>query len=166
MAVPTPDKARRPDVGLSHVALLVRDVDTSIAFYARYAGLEVVHRRSSHGRQVAWLSDLARPFALVLLGTDHVEGRLEGFAHLGVGCASRGEVDRLSAQARADGLLIWGPEDSGQPVGYSALLRDPDGHNLEISFGQQVGSAVEDARSAGEDPAAPKLRCSPPSPGA
>jgi hypothetical protein len=30
-------------------------------------------------------------------------------------------------------------------VGYWALLRDPDGHTLEISFGQELRLAVEHA---------------------
>jgi hypothetical protein len=28
------------------------------------------------------------------------------------------------------------------PVGYWALLRDPDGHALELSYGQEVGLTV------------------------
>jgi hypothetical protein len=32
-------------------------------------------------------------------------------------------------------------------VGYWALLRDPDGHNLELSYGQQVALAVGTART-------------------
>jgi hypothetical protein len=38
-----------------------------------------------------------------------------------------------------------GPTDSGYPVGYWALLSDPDGHTLELSYGQEVGLTVERA---------------------
>lgn len=145
-AVPAPAPADRPDVGLSHIALVAKDIETSLAFYARYAGLRSVHRRGESGREVAWLSDLSRPFVLVLLQSDDARGRLEGVSHLGVGCASRGEVDRLCALAEKSGHLVSGPADAGPPVGYSALLRDPDGHNLEISHGQNVGLAVDQAR--------------------
>jgi catechol 2,3-dioxygenase-like lactoylglutathione lyase family enzyme len=135
------------DRGLTHVALLVRDPEASIAFYARYARMQVVHRRrdESSGRQVLWLSDLTRPFVIVLIQAERVEGRLDGFAHLGVGCESRAEVDRLCALAREEGRLGMGPLDSGYPVGYWAFLRDPDGNNLEISYGQEVGLAVDAA---------------------
>jgi catechol 2,3-dioxygenase-like lactoylglutathione lyase family enzyme len=134
------------DRGLTHVALLVRDPEASIAFYARYARMQVVHRRDeSSGRQVLWLSDLTRPFVIVLIQAERVEGRLDGFAHLGVGCESRAEVDRLCALAREEGRLGMGPLDSGYPVGYWAFLRDPDGNNLEISYGQEVGLAVDAA---------------------
>lgn len=136
--------ATRTDVGATHIALTAADLDASIAFYARYAGMKVVHQRKDTTR-VAWISDLTRPFVLVLIEVPRVESRLAGFNHIGVGCASRDEVDRLCAQARADGCLALGPTDSGYPVGYWAFLRDPDGHQLEISFGQEVGMTVQAA---------------------
>ena len=62
------------DVGLSHVALPVSDLDRSIEFYRRYADMEVVHRRTdTHGHGVAWISDLTRPFVIVLLESPEVE---------------------------------------------------------------------------------------------
>ena len=132
-----------PDVGLTHVALPVRDLDRSIEFYARYAGMEVVHRRtgSDGGGEVGWLSDRTRPFAIVLVERE-VDMVLAPFAHLGVACASRDEVDRLAGLAREEGRLAGGPHDSGPPVGYYAFIRDPDGHMLELSFGQEVGVAT------------------------
>lgn len=134
------------DVGLTHVALPARDVEASIAFYARYAAMRVVHRRADPetGHRVVWLGDGTRPFVIVLLEVSAVDARLGGFAHLGVGCASRGDVDALVALARAEGRRCLGPTDSGPPVGYWAIIGDPDGHNLELSFGQEVG------RTAGE----------------
>ena len=68
------------DLGLTHVALPVTDVDASAAFYARYADLQVVHRRvdgtGTGGVGVVWLSDLTRPFVIVLIQTavTHVLG--------------------------------------------------------------------------------------------
>jgi len=146
--VPADDS--RTDVGFSHVALSVRNVDESSAFYARFASMREVHRRSSNGKQVVWLSDLQRPFVLVLIEVDAVAGRLEGIAHLGVSCESREEVDRLCELARSEDRLAVSPNDGGPPVGYWALLRDPDGHNLELSFGQEVGTAVSEARGQDE----------------
>jgi catechol 2,3-dioxygenase-like lactoylglutathione lyase family enzyme len=134
------------DVGLTHIALPVADVDASVAFYAKYARMQVVHRRGdAGGGEVVWVSDRTRPFVVVLIGVGSVEHPLRPWAHLGVGCESRAEVDRLSAEAGAEGRLLKGPTDSGYPVGYWALLRDPDGHTLELSHGQEVGLAVERA---------------------
>lgn len=105
-------RSSQVDVGLSHVALLVTSVARSADFYARYARMEVVHRRRSRaGRGIVWLSDLSRPFVIVLIEADTIEGRLEGVAHLGVGCASREEVDQLCERARGEGCLDLGPED-------------------------------------------------------
>lgn len=135
------------DVGLTHVALPARHLDESIAFYAKYARLEVVHRRSDPGgAPVVWLSDRTRPFVIVLIQQAEVPHVLGPLSHLGVGCATRDEVDRLCAEARREGVLRLGPVDSPYPVGYWAFLADPDGHTLEISYGQEVGLAVERAK--------------------
>lgn len=127
------------DLGLTHVALPVRSLQASVAFYARYANMHPVHRRP----RVVWISDRTRPFAVVLIETSSEIKPLLPAAHLGVGVASREEVDRLCQLAREDGSLLRDPEDSGPPVGYWALLRDPDGHTLELAYGQELGHAVE-----------------------
>ncbi|MCG8592544.1 MAG: VOC family protein [Proteobacteria bacterium] len=141
---PTPQPTE--DVGFTHVALPCSDIDASIAFYRRYADMEVVHRREDDGVGVVWLSDRTRPFVIVLMQVSRVDPRLTGFAHLGVACRDRDEVDRRCALAREEGCLADGPHDWGDPVGYWAFVRDPDGHNLELSHGQRVGVAVAATR--------------------
>jgi catechol 2,3-dioxygenase-like lactoylglutathione lyase family enzyme len=133
------------DLGLTHIALPVADVDKSIKFYATYAGMQVIHRRvdAATGVTVVWLSDGTRPFAIVLIQTDTVQTILSPIAHLGVGCKSREDVDLLSARAKQEGVLIQSQQDSGYPIGYWAFLRDPDGHTLELSYGQEIGLTVE-----------------------
>jgi hypothetical protein len=107
--------------------------------------MRVVHRRRDEtaGTSVVWLSDLTRPFVIVLVETERVDGGLSGFAHLGVACESRAEVDRHCADARSEGRRVVGPLDSGPPVGYWAFIADPDGHNLELSHGQEVALTVQ-----------------------
>jgi catechol 2,3-dioxygenase-like lactoylglutathione lyase family enzyme len=138
------------DRGLTHVALPVSNLDRSIAFYAKYAGMQVVHRRaqSDHpDRHIAWLSDLTRPFVVVLAEATAIDHPLGPFAHLGVACNSRLEVDRLVELARAEGCFRDGPHgDAGDAAGYLVNLADPDGHTLELSFGQNVTEAVDRAR--------------------
>lgn len=137
--------AMSKDIGLTHIALQVRSIEESIRFYSTYARMVVAHRRldSMTGSSVVWLTDRTRPFAIVLMQSDVVGTVLRPFAHIGVGCASKGEVIRLAALAKSEGTLVDGPNDGGYPVGYWAFLRDPDGHTLEISFGQEIGMAVE-----------------------
>ncbi len=138
------------DIGFTHVALHVTNLDGSIQFYAKYARLQVVHRRAQRldpELEIAWLSDLTRPFVLVLAEAGSVENPLGPFAHLGVACASRDEVDRLCELARSEGILRTEPTGYGGPAGYLAFLDDPDGHTLELSYGQEVGFTVEEASS-------------------
>src|SRR5262245_13159715 len=103
--------------------------------------MQVVHRREG----VVWLSDRTRPFVIVLIETREVAAPLSPVAHLGVACESRAEVDARCREAEREGTLVSGPLDYGPPVGYWGFLRDPDGHTLEVSYGQEVGVAVADA---------------------
>lgn len=133
------------DIGLTHVALPVTDIDKSIDFYAAYAGMQVVHRRidAGTGIAVAWLCDHTRPFVIVLIQTSSAHPVLSPLAHLGVGCRSRELMDSLCEKARQEGFLLQEPKDSGYPIGYWAFLRDPDGHTLELSYGQEIGLTVD-----------------------
>jgi catechol 2,3-dioxygenase-like lactoylglutathione lyase family enzyme len=132
------------DIGLTHVALPATNLEASIAFYSNYAKMQVVHKRP----EVVWLSDQTRPFVIVLMESPDVPFPLMPFAHLGVACESPEEIDELCKSAQAEGCLIAGPMDYGPPVGYWAFIRDPDGHTLEISFGQEVGVAVDESRES------------------
>jgi catechol 2,3-dioxygenase-like lactoylglutathione lyase family enzyme len=133
------------DTGLTHVALEVTDLDRSIEFYARYAKMEVVHRRdqtTDPDLEIAWLSDRTRPFVVVLMETSRVDRPLGPFAHLGVACSTRAELERQCALAAAEGRLREPLRETGGPAGCLAMLSDPDGHTLELSYGQEVGIAV------------------------
>jgi catechol 2,3-dioxygenase-like lactoylglutathione lyase family enzyme len=92
--------------------------------------------------EVVWLTDHTRPFVIVLIQTPSVQPVLSPLAHLGIGCSSRQAVDTLCDKARPAGLLVEEPKDSGYPIGYWAFLRDPDGHTLELSYGQEIGLTV------------------------
>ncbi len=133
------------DIGLTHIALPVTNVERSINFYSTYAGMQVVHRRidAEAGVAVVWLCDRTRPFIIVLIQTSSVHSVLSPLAHLGVGCESRKFVDVLCEKAKQEGVLLQEPKDSGYPIGYWAFLQDPDGHTLELSYGQEIGLTVE-----------------------
>jgi catechol 2,3-dioxygenase-like lactoylglutathione lyase family enzyme len=63
------------DLGLTHVALPVSNLNDSITFYTTYARMQVVHRRTvpATGFEVAWLSDKTRPFVVVLSERSQVD---------------------------------------------------------------------------------------------
>jgi predicted lactoylglutathione lyase len=116
-------------------------VKGSIEYFRRKS----IHRRidTETGVAVVWLSDRTRPFVIVLIQTNSVQSVLSPLAHLGVGCQSREVIDTLCDRAKQEGALLQEPKDSGYPIGYWAFLRDPDGHTLELSYGQEIGLTVE-----------------------
>ena len=127
------------EIGFTHVSLPVTDLDRSVEFYSRWAGMHLVDRLKDPGTgaEAARLSDGQRQFALALVKTGRpVDNAFTFPAHLGVGCASRSEVERLAADAATEGCLYKEPVAAGFPLGFWTLLSDPDGHHLELSFGQ------------------------------
>src|SRR5262249_60394389 len=112
------------------------------------ARIEVAHARTAEatGGNFACVSARLRPFVLGLMETPQIDNPILPSAHLGGGCTSRDEVDRLCEQARGEGRLRFGPTDSGYPVGYWAFIADPDEHTLEVSFGQEVALTVKHAQ--------------------
>jgi catechol 2,3-dioxygenase-like lactoylglutathione lyase family enzyme len=126
---------------LTHVALRVRDLERSTAFYARYAGLVVCHaRQEEDGTRVVWLAERAEDpaFVFVLIPMPHTVGERPGVHHFGFTVESRAAVDAVAKTASADGLLREGPRDAGPIVGYFCIVEDPDGNWVEFSFGQPI----------------------------
>jgi catechol 2,3-dioxygenase-like lactoylglutathione lyase family enzyme len=54
------------DIGLTHVAFSISNLEKSVAFYAKYARMTVVHQRVHADVRVAWMTDYTRPFVIVL----------------------------------------------------------------------------------------------------
>jgi len=134
---------------LTHVALFVRDVAATVAFYGDFVGLHVVHDRVDQDVRVVWLSERTRApeFVIVAIGVAPAEGSVPPrFAHFGYDLASREAVDAIAQRARQAGVLERGPLDAGPIVGYSCILRDPDGNLVEFSYGQPI-----DPEKAGRD---------------
>ena len=124
----------------THVALRVKDLSRSVAFYGKYAGLVVAHERDEAGTRVVWLAERAEDpaFVFVLIPMPHTAGERPGVHHFGFSVASRDEVDAVAATARGDGLLREGPRDAGPVVGYFCIVEDPDANWVEFSFGQPI----------------------------
>lgn len=134
-------------LGLTHLALRCRDTTATAKFYEAVCGMSVVHERPSSASgqgdgdemPVYWVS--ARPlgvdFVLVLLSGGE-EGPAPRMDHLGFTVENREAVDRVAAKARELGILQYEPQDSGPPVGYWTIIRDPDGNWVEFSFDQDI----------------------------
>jgi catechol 2,3-dioxygenase-like lactoylglutathione lyase family enzyme len=133
----------------THVALPVRDVDASIAWYERFTPLRVLQRRRDADGDAAWLGHpepAHHPFVLVLVSLDadrHKDLRQLGpFGHLGMELPTHADVDAVADLARADGCLVWEPNQYPPPVGYVCAAADPDGNVVEFSFDQGVYAAA------------------------
>lgn len=149
---------------LTHIALPVRDLDATLAFYRKYTTLEVIHEREDPETKLktAWLANpgdktdagggigvQAATFVIVLIAgslpkniTGDIEeeyGFLTSISHLGLSCDTREDVDRLAAMAKEDGCLLLGPMYRNVVVGYICVVKDPDGNNLEFSVEQVLG---------------------------
>lgn len=139
-------------IALTHLALHVRDLEATVAFYERFCGMRCVHRRGTpETQEVAWLAEPGRErdFVLVILSggpTRSTQG--DDFAHLGFALASREAVDQVAERGREAGCLVWPPRDEPFPVGYYCGLQDPDGNFVEFSYGQPLGPGAAESFDA------------------
>ena len=141
---------------LTHVAFAARDVDRTIAFYRDHVRLHLVHDRSDHGMRVVWLSERAAAPTLVLVFFHRpVDAAPSTLQHLGFAVESRADVDAAAAKARAEGILEVEPTEAGPIVGYFCIVRDPDGNQVEFSYGQAIDPRAIAERPDGARPEAP-----------
>ena len=126
---------------LTHLALGVHDLDRTIAFYRKHLHLHVVHERAEDSRRVVWLAEQEADADFVLVLFEVPAERPPGsqnLQHLGFAVTSRAEVDQAAAAARADGVLALEPNYAGPIVGYFCIVADPDGNQVEFSYGQPI----------------------------
>ncbi len=137
--MPAVDKTVR----LTHIGLPVTDLDKSIAFYTKWAGMKVTERpKEGGGVQGARMAQKGSDFVISLLEMPmQMALPMPGVMHLGFDATSKAQVDKIAASAKKAGILISGPVDSGPDLGYQTYISDPDGNNLEFAFGQKVGLA-------------------------
>ena len=123
----------------THITINCSDINASVEFYTLLCGLTIVRDRRIEGRHNVWLGPATKPdedpvFVLVIV-QDEVKALLD---HFGFQCDSRAEVDRIAEIARQQNILVQPPLDVGGVVGYFTMVRDPDGHAVEFTFGQPL----------------------------
>ncbi len=123
----------------THITINCSDIDASVEFYTSFCGLSIVRDRRVEGRHNVWLGPETKaeedPIFVLVIVQDEVKARLD---HFGFQCDSREEVDRIVERARQQNILAQEPLDAGGVVGYFAMVRDPDGHIVEFTFGQPL----------------------------
>jgi catechol 2,3-dioxygenase-like lactoylglutathione lyase family enzyme len=126
---------------MTHVAVRTSNIEESIDFYRRYAGLHIVHQRGNGATRVAWMSHNEKEPELVIVLLEMPYEKLHEptpMDHFGFAVDSREEVDRIAALGVEDNRLKWGPAEGGPIVGYFVMVRDPSGNTCEFSFGQPI----------------------------
>ena len=107
--------------GLTHLHLVVRDLDRSLGFYQRVFGLQELFREGSRD--------------LITLNEDPDEAQLAGVNggvnHFGFRLAQGTDLDVAIAEVEAAGgvLVKRGEHAPGVPFVY---VRDPDGYLIEL----------------------------------
>ena len=117
--------------GLTHIHLMVRDLERSLAFYTRVFGLEEHFRE---GRHMVFLNTPAS-HDLITLNEDPRElplaGVNGGVNHFGFRLTEASGLDAAVAEVEAAGgtLIKRGEHAPGTPFAY---IKDPDGYVIEL----------------------------------
>lgn len=123
---------------LTHVTFAVKNLDESIEFYRRWLGLEVYLDRRPHGSTV-WITT---PDQMKLERPDFVfvthEGEISKLDHFGFQVDSREDIDKIAIKAKEEGVLLEGPIDVGGQIGTYLMIKDPNGHIWEYTYGQGI----------------------------
>jgi catechol 2,3-dioxygenase-like lactoylglutathione lyase family enzyme len=133
----------------THMALRVRDIDATIAWYTEFTPLELIDRREDEFGYGAWLGmpgATNNPFILVVAQfftdkdpfADSPIAVLSPFAHFGMEFPERSDIDAIAAKGEAAGCLGMPPTMMPPPIGYITMLNDPDGNTVEFSWDQGV----------------------------
>jgi lactoylglutathione lyase len=118
---------------VTHVALRVRDIDRSLAFYVGRLGFSEMLRLDRDGR--LWLVYLR------ITDDQHLElfpdGEGErapapttvGYNHM---CLAVPDIDAALRELEAAGVALHRPKTMGADGNWQAWIEDPDGHRIEL----------------------------------
>ena len=117
--------------GLTHIHLVVRDLDRSLAFYKRVFGLEERFRK---GRSMVFLNTPGSQDLITLNenpGEVQMAGVNGGINHFGFRLAKGSDLDLAIAEVEAAGGALVKRGEHGPGVAF-AYVRDPDGYLIEL----------------------------------
>jgi len=146
----------------THIALRVKDIDATIAWYTEFTPLELIDKREDEAGYGAWLGmpgETNNPFILVIAqffpDKDPFAGAsmatLAPFAHLGMEMPTKEAIDEMAEKGKDAGCLGMPPTMMPPPIGYITMLKDPDGNTVEFSWDQGVYATLQAQWSATND---------------
>jgi catechol 2,3-dioxygenase-like lactoylglutathione lyase family enzyme len=117
--------------GLTHIHLIVRDLDRSLRFYQGVFGLEEQFR---DGPEMVFLGTPGRADTITLNedpGAQDRAGDNGGVAHFGFRLLDKSDLDAAIAEVEAAGgrLIRRGEHEPDHPFAY---VTDPDGYVIEL----------------------------------
>jgi catechol 2,3-dioxygenase-like lactoylglutathione lyase family enzyme len=116
--------------GLTHVHLVVHDIDRALAFYTGVFGMEV---HFWDGDQMVFIGTPGRSDSITLNQSAPGDraGRRGGIEHIGFRLVDKARLDDAVAEVLAAGgtLIERGEHGPGQPFAY---VTDPDGYVIEL----------------------------------
>ncbi|MCP8936938.1 VOC family protein [Alsobacter sp. SYSU M60028] len=120
-------------VGIGHVAIRVKDVDRTLAFYVGQLGFKEMMRLDRDGR--LWLLYLRITDTQFLEVFPDGEGERAsgkeavGYNHL---CLEVSDIEAAVAELAAAGVALTAPLKTGADGNLQAWIEDPDGHRIEL----------------------------------
>lgn len=118
---------------LTHVALRVRDIDRSLAFYVGQLGFEEMLRLDRDGR--LWLVYLRITDDQYLelfpegVGERAPLADVVGYNHM---CLAVPDIDRTLAELEDMAVPLFRPKSMGADGNWQAWIEDPDCHRIEL----------------------------------
>lgn len=126
---------------LSHIALMVKDIDLMVDFYIEFANMSIIHSRIDEGIKVVWLrlGDNPESLTIVMIESDNEQINNKSYQrvnHFGFDALNKESVDKISDKAKNKGCLKYPAQDGGRILGYFCMIEDPNGNQLEFAYGQ------------------------------
>jgi lactoylglutathione lyase len=126
-----------------HTMLPVADLDRSIAFYTRLLGMKVKERHASEARKVdvglvGYGDEASAPFLELIQDTSTRAPAQVTPANIHIGIDTS-DLRKLCAVLEKEGVTFLRPfKQRSDGMGFSAWVRDPDGHELELAERHQI----------------------------
>jgi catechol 2,3-dioxygenase-like lactoylglutathione lyase family enzyme len=117
--------------GLTHVHLVVRDLERSLRFYTGAFGMQ---ERFRDGPHMVFLNTPGSRDLITLNGDPaeaHLAGTAGGIGHLGFRLCNPADLDAAIAEVEAAGGKLVGRGERGGGARF-AYVSDPDGYVIEL----------------------------------
>ena len=118
-------------LGLRHVALNVRDVQKSVAFYCTILGMRVEWQPDSEN---VYLTSGGDNLAIHKLSEGSETSVIQNLNHLGFVVARPEDVDQIAERVQSHGIPLVAPVRTHRDGARSFYFRDPDGILIQLLY--------------------------------